>query len=250
MSPDDVEAASRALTSEQQTLTATVGRLDGLVDSALRSWQGADAKQFESTWRSSLRSQAMASADLLGTMAGELSRNAQEQRQASGATATGAKPTVPGAPGVRPVRDVASGTGSNDSLWSEFVTDPNIIKTVGFLMSVIPGVSKVRSVYKIWDAITTGNWGELADTVTSMTATKIKGIAMKAGNPLAYLSGVLLQEGDEIAKAVTSQDFKNADWSVGGLWGTAQYVVKNPGALLDTLMSDVAPAIVRIFKFW
>jgi len=83
MSPEVIEACARAISGEQSNLSSLLGRVDRLVESALQSWQGDDAKQLDATWRGSMRPQVIASVDLLSTMSGELSRNAVQQRQAS-----------------------------------------------------------------------------------------------------------------------------------------------------------------------
>ena len=84
MTPEQVEAAGRALNTESTNLSAAVGRIQRLIDDSQRSWNGPDARAFAMMWQGSLRSQVKGASDLLGQMSSSLARNAQAQRTASG----------------------------------------------------------------------------------------------------------------------------------------------------------------------
>jgi len=89
MTPEQVEAAGRALNTESANLSAAVGRIQRLIDDSQRSWDGPDARAFAMMWQGSLRSQVKGASDLLGQMSSDLARNAQEQRKTSGDTTSG-----------------------------------------------------------------------------------------------------------------------------------------------------------------
>jgi len=95
MTPEQVEAAGRALGTESGNLNLLEARVQSLVDQAARLWSGDDVRQFAQIWQSSLAPQAKASATLLQTMAMSLRVNASQQRQTSGDSNDLARHNVP-----------------------------------------------------------------------------------------------------------------------------------------------------------
>jgi len=84
LDPAVIEETSRALRDESTGLGSLIGRVDGLVTRATRSWAGADSAAFGQTWNHQ-RGQARSAADLLMDMSRVLHQNAAEQRLASAA---------------------------------------------------------------------------------------------------------------------------------------------------------------------
>lgn len=125
LDPQVVEGAANALSNESANLNSIIGRVDLLVNSANRSWQGADARSFVQAWQGCQRSQMKTAANTIVLMSDQLKKNVAEQQQASAAGGSGSGNYAGGgggASGGSSSSGGASGGGGSNGDFSEMVS--------------------------------------------------------------------------------------------------------------------------------
>lgn len=83
MDPDEVETLARQLSSQAETLSGIITRLDGLVSSMHTNWQGTDSDRFHDMYSSQYRTQINAAVQNLNTLSSTALNQAGEQRRTS-----------------------------------------------------------------------------------------------------------------------------------------------------------------------
>lgn len=97
---EQLRALAKDFSGNSQKLKALQMTIDGAVNQLPRYWQGPDAQRFAQHWRGQQRGVISRAALMLETTAGDLSRNADEQKQASSSASLSAGGPGGGIPGA------------------------------------------------------------------------------------------------------------------------------------------------------
>ncbi|OIQ92697.1 hypothetical protein GALL_253690 [mine drainage metagenome] len=241
MDVDSVERIGHGLQTDADALTALTSKIDATVRRLAGVWDGRDSTEFVGTWWPQHKSSLQQVQDQIRGLGQSALNNASEQRGAS--DSTGGSPAT----GGMSSHGALAGGGSLSLSGLVDGTEKVTLPGVGWKLGDVVGLTGAGTYLAAFDAargFTSGDPAQITDAAASVTASVLKSGGIASG-PL-YLSGVIVAEGQEIAR-----DVARADLSATGMATVGQYIVQHPmDALGAAAQAELAalPRFIGIFK--
>ncbi len=262
---EQLRSLAKQFESSASTLLNVIRTLDRHINSP-DAWRGPDAERFRSDWNQRGRLAITRSAEALKTAASALSRNAQEQQQASagnGASSHGSLPgghqtslTSSGAPAV------SQGGGLDERAVIEMYHHVRQLQLGGLTISdqalmvakvagggLLEKVGTVVDAADLVDAVSHGEWGDAASILA-----KTAGDTVKNFGPVGYLAGANIAVWTDVVNEASKADWSEearlqvVDYATQNPWDAVDAVIEAEMNFLPNLVMDVWPAKLGLFK--